>query len=94
MDKKGSGEKYNGKVIQISGKYSGIEENDTLSVIVFSFKQGIFGDEGIRCILLTRYKNIKNNLPKDSLISIKGFCSGYNETDVILTNCSIQKNKL
>ena len=47
-NKKESEKKYNGQVVEISGKCTSIEQNDSLAVVVFSFKAGMFGDEGIR----------------------------------------------
>ncbi len=89
--RKESETKYNGEVVEISGKCKNIEQNDTMAIAVFSFKEGMFGDEGIRCTLLPKYKSEISNYKKDSYIKIKGYCSGYNDVDVVLIKCSIQK---
>jgi hypothetical protein len=89
--RKESETKYNGEVVEISGKCSNIEQNDTVAVVVFSFKAGMFGDEGIRCTLLPKYNQEIKSYKKDSDIMIKGYCSGYNDVDVVLIKCSIQK---
>jgi tRNA_anti-like len=83
---------YTGKVLQISGMPTSIEKADSSIIVVFAFNSGIFGDEGIRCTMLPSYNNMLNNLSLTENITIKGFCSGYNETDVILEQCSIIKN--
>jgi hypothetical protein len=90
-DRKASETKYNGQVIEISGKFKSIEKNDTLSVVVFSFRQGMFGDEGIRCTMLPKFTEKVTALSNDSEIKIKGYCTGYNDTDVILVKCSINE---
>ncbi len=83
---------YTGKVLQIYGSPSSIEKTDSLTVVVFTFSTGMFGDEGIRCTMLPSYSNEVSNSILSKEISIKGYCSGYNETDVILEQCSIIKN--
>ena len=80
---------YNGKVLQISGVPSYVENNDSLTVVVFVFNSGMFGDEGIRCTLLPSYSAKAGNLNLEDKLEIKGYCSGYNDTDVILEQCSI-----
>jgi len=83
MKKNESAQKYNGKIIEIIGKFVKIESNDSLSVVVFVFKQGDFGDEGIRCTLLPHCKQHAAQLNPGAEIHIKGLCAGYNDTDVI-----------
>jgi hypothetical protein len=56
---------------------------------VFVFEQGDFGDEGIRCTMLPKYNFEAGKLQPDVEIKVKGYCTGYNETDVILEKCSI-----
>ncbi|MDK2909079.1 MAG: hypothetical protein PWR20_646 [Bacteroidales bacterium] len=84
-------QKYNGKIVQLTGALTRIESNDSLSVIVFVFNEGIFGDEGIRCTLLPDYKPSSLNLKPGDQIEVKGLITGYNETDVIMENCSLVK---
>lgn len=82
---------YNGKILEISGIPSKIESNDSLSVIVFVFKEGMFGDEGIRCTMLPKYYEKTKQLNLNENIIIKGYCTGY-LTDVVLEHCSIVEN--
>lgn len=81
--------KYNGKVLEINGVLSEIEAVDSLTIVVFSLQEGMFGDEGIRCTLLSNYKKAAENLVVGKRVTIKGYCTGYNDTDVILEKCSI-----
>ena len=80
---------YNGKMVQLNGTLDKIESNDSLLVGIFVFDQGMFGDEGIRCTLLPGPGSELDNLASGSEVRIKGFVTGYNETDVILEKCSI-----
>jgi len=82
---------YTGKVLQITGIPSSIESNDSLVVVVFVFNQGMFGDEGIRCTMLPSHADKSKNINLLVPITIKGYCSGYNDTDVVLEQCSIIK---
>jgi hypothetical protein len=80
---------YNGKVIEVTGKLSRVESADTLTIAVFVFNQGMFGDEGIRCVMLKKYSEDAKKLKPDGIIRIKGYCTGFNETDVIMEHCSL-----
>jgi len=81
--------KYNGKVIALTGKLSKIESADSLVTAVFVFNQGDFGDEGIRCTMLRKFNDPASKLQPDGEVMVKGYCTGFNETDVILEKCSI-----
>ncbi len=78
-----------GKVIEIYGRPTGVEHSDSLVVVVFAFQKGMFGNEGVRCTLLPDYRKEALKLSTRDTVYIKGFCSGYNGTDVILEDCSI-----
>jgi len=90
-NRKVSEEKYNGKVIEITGILSKIEASDSTVIIVFVFNQGMFGDEGIRCSVLEKFHSEARSLQPESMVRIKGYCSGYNDTDVILEQSAIVK---
>jgi hypothetical protein len=90
-DKIQSGKKYNGKVIEVAGKLSKVETADSLTTCVFVFAQGMFGDEGVRCAMLPKFKDEALGLSPGLNVRLKGFCTGYNDTDVILDKCSILK---
>jgi hypothetical protein len=81
-------------VIQIDGTPNSIESTDSTVIVVFSYNSGLFGDEGIRCSMLPKYFEQARNLSTDKKVVLKGYCEGYNSTDVIMDFCSIisQKN--
>ncbi|MBN3036156.1 MAG: hypothetical protein JW861_11265 [Bacteroidales bacterium] len=78
---------YNGKMLEISGKLHSMETTDSLTLAVFVFAQGLFGDEGIRCTLLPGHEPVTAGPGTE--IRVKGLCTGYNDTDVILEKCSV-----
>ena len=90
-DATAAGQKYNGKVVEISGAVSNVEEVDTLVVAVFAFSEGMFGQEGIRVTMLPKFNEGLKNYASVEEIVLKGFCSGFNDTDVIIEKGSIVK---
>jgi len=80
---------YTGRVIEIAGPLSGMETIGTMVVAVFVFSDGIFGEEGIRCTMLPKFHEMIKLKGDGDEVKIKGYCTGYNETDVILEHCSI-----
>ncbi len=87
-DKHAAEMKYNGKVLEITGTVNKVETSDTLTIAVFVMDEGMFGDEGIRCTMLHKYAGPARD-KKGSQATIKGFLSGYNDTDVIMEKCSV-----
>ncbi len=83
---------YLDNVLQIDGIPSSIESTDSTMIVVFAFSSGMFGDEGIRCTMLQNQFGKIKNLTLSENISIKGYCTGYNGTDVILEHCSLVTN--
>jgi len=90
-DSKTSALKFNGKMIELNGEVTKIEDSDTLVTVVFAFSQGLFGDEGIRCAMLPDFNQKAKLLKKGDKVDIKGLCQGYNETDVVFEKCSLVK---
>ena len=88
-DKTKADAKYLGKVIQISGILKNVEQIDTIVKVVFAFSQGLFGDEGIRCTILQKDAAKAKKLGENYPITLKGYCTGFNDTDVILEKCII-----
>ncbi len=82
--------KYGGKVIEITGKPSSIEEADSMLIVVFAFEEGMFGSEGIRVTMLAKFNDQVKGLPLDNM-TLKGFCTGFNDTDIIFEKGSIVK---
>lgn len=83
---------YLGKVLQVEGIPSSIESTDSTVIVVFAFNSGMFGDEGIRCTMLPNHHDQARKIDLSENISIKGHCTGYNGTDVILDQCSLVTN--
>lgn len=88
-DRQQAEEKYNGKVVVISGRLEKIETIESTVTAVFVFDQGMFGDEGVRCVMLPNHAANLQSFHVGSTIQIKGFVTGYNETDVIMESCSL-----
>ena len=80
---------YNGMVIQLTGKIYAVETIDSMTIVVFAIQEGMFGDEGIRCTMLPAYNDEASRLNAGQNVKLKGYCTGYNDTDVILEKCSI-----
>ena len=86
-----SATKYNGRVLAISGELNGVEQTDSLTIAVFSFEEGMFGNEGVRCTMIPEHSEEILSIPPATNVTLKGLCTGYNDTDVILEHCSVVK---
>lgn len=82
-------EKYNGKVLSIEGNLNSVESTDSLTIAVFAIEEGMFGDEGIRFAFIPEFAAKIASTPPESLVTIKGYCTGFNDTDVIMEHCSL-----
>ncbi len=91
-NKKHSDSLYNGKVIELSGKVDKIEVTDSMVIAVFVFSKGDFGDEGIRCTMLPKFNEDAKKIMPGTTVNVKGACSGFNDSDVILEKCSLIKD--
>lgn len=80
---------FNGQVVQLNGRLDRIEQSDSMMVGVFVFDQGMFGDEGVRCTMLANHESSLLNLAEGAEVRIKGYVTGFNDTDVILEKCSV-----
>ena len=88
-DRENAEANYNGKVLLLEGKFQKTEKADSLVIAVFVFQKGMFGDEGIRCTMLPKYNEEMMKVKPETSVKIKGFCTGYNDTDVILEKCTL-----
>lgn len=86
-----AGAKYNGKVLALQGNLNSVERTDSLTIAVFAIEDGMFGDEGIRFAFIPMYADEILSTPPETLVTIKGFCTGFNDTDVIMEHCSLVK---
>jgi uncharacterized protein YxeA len=93
MNKDIADSKYTGKVIEIEGSIMGVEEVKNTAIVVFAYKKGEFGDEGIRVTMLPEYRQAAKGINPFKNVRIKGQCTGYNGQDVIMDNGSIVGNQ-
>lgn len=84
-DEKSALEKYEGKVLQIEGKIMTVSQTDSISNIVLDGEEALFGT--VNCSL----KQLKDNLQKQEVVTVKGRCQGFLNS-VILNNCVIVNN--
>ena len=80
-------ERYTGKVIEVHGELHSVEELDTTLLAVFVVEEGMFGDQGVRCTFDPAHLPDEGLLQPGNLLAIKGYCTGFNEVDVILEKC-------
>ena len=92
LDLKTADSLYTGKVIEISGKINRTDKSDTLVYAVFVMEvDSMFGDKSVRCEMLQKYNIKASAFQKDALVKIKGFCTGFDQTDIKFNKCSIVK---
>ncbi len=83
---------YTGKVIEITGKMDRTDQSDSLVFAVFVMEaDSMFGDKSIRCELLSKYNAEGLAIAKGTDVKIKGFCNGFDMTDVKFSKCSFVK---
>lgn len=90
-DESGASEKYNGKVIEITGYVTAVERANDLIIAVFGLDEGIFGVEGIRLTMLDHHSEAIENHNLSGKITIKGLNDGYNDPDVVIRQGSVVK---
>ncbi|PKP48667.1 MAG: hypothetical protein CVT92_15915 [Bacteroidetes bacterium HGW-Bacteroidetes-1] len=88
-DIQNASKKYNGKIIEIESTLTEIESSDGQIIACFVLKEGVFGPEGVRIRMLENQKNILKDIAIGEKVTLKGYVTGYNETDVILEHGSI-----
>ena len=81
--------KYTGKVIEIDGGIMSVEQDQNRVIVVFAYKRGDFGDEGVRVSMLPEFSQAAKGINPFKKVTIKGLCTGYNGQDVIMEDGSI-----
>jgi len=81
--------RYTGKVIEIDGGIMNVELAGNTVIVVFAYRRGDFGDEGIRVTMLPEFAEAAKRINPFKPVTIKGLCTGYNGQDVIMENGSI-----
>ena len=89
-DKTGANIQFNRKVIAIDGSVAMVEQIDELLIVSFVFEDGFFGGEGVRCTMLEGHHEKALNLVPGEHVEIKGLCTGFTGSDVILEYGSFQ----
>ena len=87
-DEVAANSKFTGKVIAIDGQVAAVEQVDELVIVSFVFEEGFFGGEGVRCTMLEGHHASALDLAPGENVSIKGLCTGFTGSDVILEHCS------
>ena len=83
---------YTGKVVEISGALSRIDKTDTLIYAIFVMEaDSMFGDKSIRCEMLDKFAAETELIAAGTELKIKGFCTGFDQTDVKFNKCSLVK---
>jgi len=93
MNKDIADPKYTGKIIEVVGSIMRVESVDNMVIVVFAYKKGDFGDEGIRVTMLPAYHQAAKGINPFKNVTIKGLCTGYNGQDVIMEDGSIVGNQ-
>ena len=81
--------RYTGKVIQFDGQITSVLANDSICQVVFAYKAGKNGDEGMRVYMLPEYCEQAKHINPFKPVKLKGICTGYNGRDVIFKDGSI-----
>jgi len=79
---------FTGKVVAIDGQVAGVEQLDDMVIVSFVFSEGFFGGEGVRCTMLEGHHASALDLLPGESVKIKGLCTGFTGSDVILEHCS------
>jgi len=83
---------YNGKVIELSGILNRTEKSDSLVYAVFVMEiDSMLGDKSVRCEMLQKFADETTQLAADVPVKIKGYCTGFDETDIKFNKCAIVK---
>ena len=93
MNKEIADPKYTGKVIEIKGSIMRVETVENNVIVVFAYKKGEKGDEGIRVTMLPAYSQASKGINPFKDVRIKGLCNGYIENNVVMVDGSIVGNQ-
>jgi len=89
-DLKNADSLYTGKVIELTGKLNRADKSDSLVYAVFVMEvDSMFGDKSVRCEMLQKYNSKTAAISQGTPVKIKGFCTGFDQTDVKFSKCSL-----
>jgi hypothetical protein len=84
--------KFNGTMVAVEGELTTVDLIGENLIAYFVLDEGFFGNEGIRITMLPGQENLLKGIELSSLVTIKGYVSGYDETDVKLLHGSLLNN--
>lgn len=85
-------QKYTGKIVQLDGAITRIEpQGDSLLVVVYDYSQSGTDGEGIRVTMLPGQNDKAKGLSKRYPVLIKGLCTGFESSNVIIEKGSLSK---
>lgn len=91
-DLKNADSLYTGKVVEVTGILDRADKLDSLVYVVFVMEvDSMFGDKSVRCEMLQKYNDHITSLNEGAIVKIKGFCTGFDQTDIKFNKCSIVK---
>lgn len=81
---------YTGKILVVSGNLGKVEKSDSLLIAVMVMEaDSLFGDKSIRFEMLPKFNDRLSGIVPGTPIKLKGYCSGYDQTDIKLGSSSI-----
>jgi hypothetical protein len=83
-----AGAKFTGTMVAVEGMLTFMPNGENL-IPYFVIDEGFFGPEGIRISMLENHFDALREIAPGSMVTIKGYCSGYNDPDVIIEHGSI-----
>ncbi len=95
INEKEAEETFINKVLLIDGTLAGVEQPaDDMVVLSFVFAEGFFGGEGVRCTMLPSQHDRALQLSAGDQVVVKGLCTGFTGTDVILEHSSFESETI
>ncbi len=82
-------EMYTGKLIEVTGVPARFDHTGDQATAVFVLGEGLFGEEGVRCLFHPEHIPDLASVQDGKVLKIKGYCTGYNETDVLMEQCTL-----
>lgn len=84
-----AGPRYTGKIAEVTGSIMRVEAVDDEIVVVFAFKKGDAGDEGIRVTMLPSFHQAARGINPFKNVTIKGVIKEYDRQNIIMEHGSI-----
>ena len=82
---------YLDKVVEVHGVLNRVDPLDSTAVAVFVVEEGMCGEQGVRCTFHPDHAARALELLGGEEVAIKGYLTGFNQTDVILEKCILME---